>query len=89
MKQRVERATPGPSELRRQDSGCYVWGEVTNAAGKPAKRLKGPNGYDLHRDGVARHRATPAAAPPRGGYHTPSLLMGADYVAPRRLIEST
>jgi short subunit dehydrogenase-like uncharacterized protein len=64
MKQRVERATPGPSELRRQDSGCYVWGEVTNAAGKQAKlALKGPNGYDLTVTaslGIVQHLFGPA-----------------------------
>jgi short subunit dehydrogenase-like uncharacterized protein len=93
MKQRVERATPGPSELRRQDSGCYVWGEVTNAAGKQTKlALKGPNGYDLTVTaslGIVQHLFGPA--PPPGGYYTPSLLMGADYVLSLpgvRLIES-
>jgi short subunit dehydrogenase-like uncharacterized protein len=93
MKQRVERATPGPSELRRQDSGCYVWGEVTNAAGKQAKlALKGPNGYDLTVTaslGIVQHLFAPARPP--GGYYTPSLLMGADYVLSLpgvRLVES-
>ena len=34
MKKKVDATTPGPSESRRGDSGCYVWGEVRNAAGK-------------------------------------------------------
>ena len=82
MKQRIERATPGPSEQRRQDSGCYVWGEVTNAAGAQAKlALTAPNGYDLTVTaslGIVERLFS--AAPSGGGYFTPSRLMGAEYV---------
>ena len=82
MKQRIERATPGPSEQRRHDSGSYIWGEATNAAGRQAKlELSAPNGYDLTVTaslGIVEHiLARPQGA---GGYFTPSLLMGADYV---------
>jgi short subunit dehydrogenase-like uncharacterized protein len=94
MKQRVERATPGPSAQRRKDSGCHVWGEVTNAAGKQAKlALKAPNGYDLTVTaslGIVQRIFEPSQ--PAGGYYTPSLLMGADYVLSLpgvRLIEPT
>jgi short subunit dehydrogenase-like uncharacterized protein len=82
MKRRIERATPGPSEQRRHDSGCHVWGEATNASGQTARlELEGPNGYDLTVSaslGIVDHifgRGDGA-----GGYYTPSLLMGADYV---------
>ncbi|HEY2396388.1 MAG TPA: saccharopine dehydrogenase NADP-binding domain-containing protein [Rudaea sp.] len=82
MKRRIERATPGPSALRRQDSGCHVWGEVTNAAGKQATlALKAPNGYDLTVTaslGIVQHLF--AQRNVAGGYFTPSRLMGADYV---------
>jgi short subunit dehydrogenase-like uncharacterized protein len=82
MKQRIERATPGPSEQRRQDSGCYVWGEATDAGGTQVRlALTAPNGYDLTVTAslgiVERVRAQPPAG---GGYFTPSQLMGADYV---------
>jgi len=82
MKRRIERATPGPSEQRRQDSGCYVWGEATDAGGKQARlALSAPNGYDLTVTAslgiVERVLAEPPAG---GGYFTPSQLMGADYV---------
>jgi len=82
MKQRVERTTPGPSEQRRHDSGSYVWGEVRNAAGREAKlALSAPNGYDLTVTAslgiVQRLLGDPK---PAGGYFTPSMLMGADYV---------
>ncbi len=95
MKRQVERNTPGPSQQRRQDSGSYVWGEVRNATGKEARlALAAPNGYDLTVTaslGIAQ-RLLEQAEPPQGGYYTPSLLMGADYVTTLpgvRLIEGT
>jgi short subunit dehydrogenase-like uncharacterized protein len=82
MKQRVQQSTPGPSEQRRQDTGCYVWGEATNAAGKQAKlALSAPNGYDLTVTaslGIVQHLLAQARA--SAGYFTPSMLMGAEYV---------
>jgi short subunit dehydrogenase-like uncharacterized protein len=82
MKQRIERATPGPSERRRHDSGCHVWGEAANASGRQARlELEGPNGYDLTVTaslGIVEHVFARAGG--AGGYFTPSLLMGADYV---------
>ncbi len=73
--------TPGPSEARRARSGCEVWGEVRNRAGVEAKlALTAPNGYDLTVSaslGIVEHLL---ATKPAGGYYTPSLLMGADYV---------
>lgn len=82
MKRRIERSNPGPSEQRRHDSGSYVWGEVRNAMGREVRlALSAPNGYDLTVTaslGIAE-RLLGEAAPP-GGYYTPSLLMGADYV---------
>lgn len=73
--------TPGPSSTRRERSGSYVWGEVRNAAGKQAKlALTAPNGYDLTVTaslGIVEHLLT---TKPAGGYYTPSMLMGAEYV---------
>jgi short subunit dehydrogenase-like uncharacterized protein len=82
MKQRVQQSTPGPSEQRRLDTGCYVWGEATNATGTQAKlALSAPNGYDLTVTaslGIVQHLlAQPRAS---AGYLTPSMLMGAEYV---------
>ena len=74
-------STPGPSEARRARSGCYVWGEVRNAAGAESKlALTTPNGYELTVTaslGIVEHLL---ATKPVGGFTTPSLLMGADYV---------
>ena len=83
MKRKIERTNPGPSEQRREKSDCYVWGEVGNAAGQEAKlALVTPNGYDLTVTaslGIAEHLLQRLGRL-GGGYFTPSLLMGADYV---------
>ncbi len=83
MKRRVLAATPGPSEQRRRDTGCHVWGEARNAAGRlVGLELETPNGYELTVTaslGIAEHLLS-RTSPPAGGYFTPSQLMGADYV---------
>ena len=83
LKGRIERTNRGPSEQRRRDNGCYVWGEVRDGSGKLATlSIAGPNGYDLTVTaslGIAAHlmeRKDGVA----GGYYTPSQLMGAEYV---------
>ena len=94
MKTRIERSTPGPSAERRHDSGSHVWGEVRNAAGREVRlELAAPNGYDLTVTaslGIAERLLRGDA--PAGGYYTPSLLMGAEYVLTLpgvRLIEAS
>ena len=83
MKRKIEKTNRGPSEQRRRDNGCHVWGEVKNASGITAKlSIAGPNGYDLTATaslGIADHLLNPKSAIV-GGYFTPSQLMGADYV---------
>ena len=83
MKRKIERTNPGPSDERRGNSDTYVWGEVHNAAGQEAKlALVTPNGYDLTVTaslGIAEYLLQNLGRL-AGGYFTPSLLMGADYV---------
>ncbi len=73
--------TPGPDHERRQRSGSMIWGEVGNTRGVQQKlALTAPNGYELTVTaslGIVEHLL---ANTPDGGYYTPSLLMGADYV---------
>jgi short subunit dehydrogenase-like uncharacterized protein len=73
--------TRGPDEDRRARSSSYVWGEVRNARGEATRlALHTPNGYSLTVDaslGIVSHALT---TNPTGGYYTPSLLMGADYI---------
>ena len=73
--------TAGPDRQRRESTGCEVWGEASNANGKQvAASLKTPNGYTLTVDaslGIVEHLLENS---PAGGYYTPSMLMGAEYV---------
>ena len=73
--------TAGPDQKRRESSGCQVWGEASNAAGRQVcLSLITPNGYDLTASaslGIVDHVLAHA---PVGGYYTPSQMMGADYV---------
>jgi short subunit dehydrogenase-like uncharacterized protein len=81
LKRRVEKTIRGPSEAKRGTSDSFVWGEVTDAAGTMKKgTLRTPNGYDITVTaslGIVEHLAKTT---PPGGYYTPSLLMGPDYV---------
>ncbi|HSX58833.1 MAG TPA: saccharopine dehydrogenase NADP-binding domain-containing protein [Tahibacter sp.] len=74
-------ARPGPSADRRERSDCRVWGEARNARGDEAKlEIAAPNGYALTATasvGMVRRLLSAGA---RGGFYTPSQLMGADYV---------
>lgn len=74
-------ATAGPAADTRAASGCTVWGEVRNAAGNEARlQLSAPNGYELTATasiGIVRRLLQ---QPAEAGFHTPSKLMGADYV---------
>jgi len=71
----------GPDAERRRATGCHVWGEARNAAGREAKlALKTPNGYTLTVDAALGIVGHVLEAKPLGGYYTPSQLVGADYV---------
>ena len=73
--------TAGPDEARRQRSGCTVWGEATDAQGQvTALTLTTPNGYELTVTACLGIVERLLGDAPEGGYYTPSLLMGADYV---------
>jgi short subunit dehydrogenase-like uncharacterized protein len=79
--QRRAARVPGPDAQRRARTGCHVWGEVENADGARRRlELATPNGYELTVSaslGIAERVLAGGATP---GFHTPSTLMGADYV---------
>lgn len=82
LKRQVGKKVKGPSDSTRGKTGCVVWGEVRDAGGRElARRLRTPNGYEITVTAalgiVARLRE---GERPQGGYFTPSMLMGADYV---------
>lgn len=82
LKRQVEKKVRGPSGDTRGKTGCVVWGEVRDDRGGEVKRiLRTPNGYDLTVTaslGIVQRMLVEPAPPP--GFHTPSALMGADYV---------
>jgi short subunit dehydrogenase-like uncharacterized protein len=81
LKRAVARRVRGPSDKRRSATATHVWGEARVAPDAVATRhLVLPNGYTLTVSAAlgiveALLRGTDAA-----GFHTPSQLMGADYV---------
>jgi short subunit dehydrogenase-like uncharacterized protein len=82
LKSQVAKKVRGPSEQTRSRTGCVVWGEVSNPAGRTERlRMRTPNGYEITVTAslgiVEKLLANP---PTSGGYYTPSLLMGHDYV---------
>lgn len=82
LKRQVEKKVRGPSDTTRGKTGCVVWGEVRDGqGGELARQLRTPNGYELTVTAslgiVQRLLVEPAPAP---GFHTPSQLVGADYV---------
>jgi short subunit dehydrogenase-like uncharacterized protein len=82
LKKQVEKRVKGPSEKTRGKTGCVVWGEAADAEGRVLRRrLRTPNGYELTVTaslGIVRRLLD--GERPEGGYYTPSLLMGPDYV---------
>jgi short subunit dehydrogenase-like uncharacterized protein len=76
----------GPDDEIRARTGCEVWGEVRDTAGRAVSAtLVGPHPYDLTADAVVRiagylaARRGPAGPIPPGA-HTPATALGADFV---------
>lgn len=82
LRRRVESRPAGPDDALRSKTGVEVWGEATGADGRRIQgTLSGPNGYDVTVTaslGITEHVLKSDVA---GGYTTPSLLMGPDFVA--------
>ncbi|MEE4217683.1 MAG: saccharopine dehydrogenase NADP-binding domain-containing protein [Xanthomonadales bacterium] len=80
LRKQIERRVSGPSEQRRAETGCQVWGEVSSADGRVVTAtMTTPNGYDLTVSaslGLVEYLLENAV---EGGYYTPSLLMGSAY----------
>ncbi len=74
-------ATAGPNAERRERSDCRVWGEVRDAQGGEARlELSAPNGYALTATASIGMVHKLLSGTTNTGFHTPSQLMGADYV---------
>ena len=82
-KKKVAKKVRGPSEEKRKQSITTVWGEARDAAsGKEIKKcMSTPNGYELTVTaslGIVQRLVE--GERPAGGYYTPSMLMGPEYV---------
>ena len=81
MKRRVEKSVVGPPEQDRQNTKMQLWGEVSSSDGRSASAtMTTPNGYDITVTaslGIVEHLLKNEV---EGGFYTPSLLMGSDYV---------
>jgi short subunit dehydrogenase-like uncharacterized protein len=82
LKAQVAKKVRGPSPDTRGRTGCTIWGEVANALGQQQRlRMITPNGYELTVTAslgiVEKLLAEPTID---GGFYTPSLLMGREYV---------
>ena len=81
LKRQVQGKVRGPSDQTRGRTGCVVWGEARDAAGAEVRRrLRTPNGYDITVTASLGIVERLLSAPAPAGFHTPSRLMGADYV---------
>ena len=81
MKRRIEKSVTGPDLNERQDSQMQLWGEVSSADGRSVSAtMSTPDGYDVTVTaslGIVEHLLENEV---EGGFYTPSLLMGNDYV---------
>jgi short subunit dehydrogenase-like uncharacterized protein len=81
LQRRVEARVQGPSAETRRRTRSRIWGEVRNARGEERRvEIDTPNGYDLTVTGALGIVKRLLGAEVPGGYYTPSMLMGADYV---------
>lgn len=80
LRKQIERKVSGPSDERRAETACQLWGEVSSADGRVvAATMTTPNGYDLTVSaslGLVEYLLENEA---EGGFYTPSLLMGSAY----------
>ena len=81
LKAQVAKRVPGPSSAIRANTGCTIWGEVSDASGRQLRRqLRTPNGYELTVSAALGIVQRLLDGPAPAGYATPSKLMGEDYI---------
>jgi short subunit dehydrogenase-like uncharacterized protein len=81
LKRRIDARPAGPSDEERARGRSFVWGEVTDDAGRrAAARLRGPEGYTLTALTALAvvERVLGGSAQP--GFQTPARAYGADFI---------
>lgn len=82
LKRRMSGRQPGPAAELREKTPMHVWGEVRNAQGaSKVARVRTSNAYTVTVDaslGIVAHLLANRAT---AGFHTPSQIVGADFVS--------
>ena len=81
LKRKIDAGPAGPNAEQRHRGASHLWGQARNSAGQTATaRLDTLEGYALTALTAwdITKRVSAGAAQP--GYHTPSLVFGADYI---------
>jgi short subunit dehydrogenase-like uncharacterized protein len=77
LKRLLGKRVRGPDQASRERQRTWLWGEVHNAAGEhKTARLQTANGYDVTVHGTLMAVRHLLAYSGRGGYFTPSQLLG-------------
>lgn len=77
----IDKRLAPPTQTQRESNASFVWGEARNAAGQlRTARVKTANGYSLTVFSSLAFLENMPNESPYGGYATPSMLMGADFV---------
>jgi short subunit dehydrogenase-like uncharacterized protein len=81
VKKRIRAGSPGPTEAERQRGKSFLWGEVSDDAGRRAvSLLRGPEGYELTAVAALAVVERVLAGDTPAGFQTPSRAYGPDFV---------
>lgn len=81
LAKQIEKKVPGPTAQMRETGKSYLWGKVTDAAGKSVEAtLDTLEGYHLTMKTGVDIALRVQAGDVKPGYHTPAEAFGADYV---------
>ena len=81
LQNKVRKSVTGPSEQMREESNCYLWGEVRNTKGEiKSSRLTTAEGYKLTAMTSIAIVEEISRQLPNVGFQTPSMAFGADFV---------
>lgn len=82
LKRQAQKKMPGPDADTLEQDQTFVWGEASDAAGRSVTaRVVTANGYKVTAHGAVAIAKRVLSQPARGGYFTPSLLMGTNFVS--------
>ncbi|MEZ5566028.1 MAG: saccharopine dehydrogenase NADP-binding domain-containing protein [Gammaproteobacteria bacterium] len=81
LQRRIASRVKGPDAITRANTRARIWGEVRDAAGELRQlQIDTPNGYELTVTGALGIVEHLLADTVDGGYYTPAMLMGPEYV---------